>query len=113
MATMRIPVRILITGMNAEINSTVTAGVNEDKTMSARGFIVSNNPESDAELIDVIKQQEYDVIILGKGLRIHDGWFERIESIVKRNSNVSVVEVQGRTADAVKEALHVNGIIMG
>ncbi|CAF1360697.1 unnamed protein product [Didymodactylos carnosus] len=113
MATMRIPVRILIIGMNAEINSTVTAGLNEDKSISARGFIVSNNPESDAELINVIKEQEYDAIILGKGLRIQDGWFERIESIVKRNSDVPVVEVQGRTADAVKEALQVNGIMKG
>ena len=80
------------------------------KSISACGFIVSNNPESDAKLINVIKEQNYDVIVLGKGLRIQDGWFERIENIVKGETKVPVVEVQGRTADAVKEALQVIGI---
>jgi hypothetical protein len=113
MATDRIPVRILIVGMNAEINSRVVADLKEDKSISASGFIVSNNPESDATLINVIKEQEYDAIILGRGLRSQDGWFERIENIVKGKVNVPVLEVDGRTADAVKEALLVNGITKG
>ncbi|CAF3869529.1 unnamed protein product [Adineta steineri] len=113
MATTSTPVRLLIVGMNAEMNSKITAGLNDDKSISAHGFIVSNDSKSDAELINVIKEKKHDVIILGGGLRSQEGWLERIDSIVKENTDVHVLEINGRTVDAVKEALHVNGILKG
>ena len=110
--TMSAPIRILIIGMNAEINSKITATCNEDKSLSARGFIVSNNPESDVELIDVIKQKDYDAIILGQGLRKQIGWFERVESLVKNNTDLPTMEVGGRTVDSVRDALRANGVLI-
>ncbi|CAF1275279.1 unnamed protein product [Adineta ricciae] len=113
MTTLSEPVRILIVGINPETNAKIVGTVNEDKSILADGFVASNNPECDAELINVIKQSTYGAVILGGGLRAQQDWYERIQNIIKSNSDLPAVGVKGPTVNYVKEALTTIGVLKG
>ncbi|CAF1381161.1 unnamed protein product [Didymodactylos carnosus] len=66
------------------------------KGIDAKGIVVINSSDGDKEIAQVVKEKNWDGLLIGGGVRSNPEWLDRIVKIVNdSNPNVKIIDHNG------------------